>query len=63
MATKKVTCTIDQSIIKRIDRFKKIAHRRSRSDAINYLLHYALDLPEFLGGLERRKNDGKRIHN
>ena len=55
MTTKKITCTLDKDVVKRVDRVSKIAHRRSRSDTINYLLHCALDLPEFLGGPSRKE--------
>ena len=54
MPTIKTTVTIDKTLRDKIDKLALKTHR-TRSNCIEYLLHCAVDLPEFMGGPTRRE--------
>ncbi len=47
MATKELTISISDEILKEIERFKESTHKKSTNDAVAELIKYALTFPPY----------------
>ena len=55
METRELTITLPNNIIKEINRYKKLSHRKTTEGVVKELLKYALTLPPYFKDFDWKK--------